>query len=109
MPRVVEFFVHYILINFIVGFDWIINHFNYRKWTDLIETTWEKRKETLLADLKESGKVLHQKLEESMTENMKIQERKIQNKLGECNGMKGISSVAFSQNNSLLEQQSTYS
>lgn len=68
----------------------------------MIETTWEKRKETLLADL-------HQKLEESMTENMKIQERKNQNKLGECNGMKGISSVAFSQNNSLLEQQSTYS
>ena len=68
----------------------------------MIETTWEKRKETLLADL-------HQKLEESMTKNMKIQERKNQNKLGECNGMKGISSVAFSQNNSLLEQQSTYS
>ena len=96
--------MHYILINFIVRFYWIINHFHYRKWTDFIETAWEKRKETLLANLEESGKalisVLHQKLEESMTENMKIQERKIQDKLGECHGMKGISSVAFSQNNS---------
>ena len=59
----------------------------------------------MLANLEESGKalisVLHQKLEESMTENMKIQERKIQDKLGECHGMKGISTVAFSQNNSV--------
>lgn len=73
----------------------------------MIETAWEKRKETLLADLEESGKVLinvlHQKLEASMTENMKIQERKIQDKLGECHGIKGISNVTFSQNNSFSE------
>ena len=63
----------------------------------MIETAWEKRKETLLSDLEESGKalisVLHQKLEESMTENMKIHERKIQYKLGEWHGIKGISGV----------------
>ena len=97
---IVEYFVHYILINFIVGFYLIIHHFHYRKWTDFIETAWEKRKDTLLADLEESGKVLinvlHQKLEESMTEN-------IQNKLGKCHGMEGISSVTFSQNYSFSE------
>ena len=73
----------------------------------MIETAWEKRKETLLADLEKSGNylknVLHQKLKESMTETMKMQERKIEDKLGECHRMKGISSIALSQNNSFSE------
>lgn len=71
----------------------------FRKWTDLIEIAWEKRKETLLADLEKSGKsltdALHRELNKTMAENGNMQNQKIQDQLGECQRMKGISSFAL--------------
>ena len=81
-----------------MGFSKCIKTF-FRKWTDLIEIAWEKRKETLLADLEKSGKsltdALHKELNKTMAENVNMQNQKIQDQLGECRRMKGISSFTL--------------